>query len=267
MQNLLVVKLGGGEGLDIAQACADLAHIARTRPVVILHGVSAKMAQLSYERGIEEQMLTSPGGHSSRYTTPQVRDLFVEAAGYVNAEVRRHLDAHGISTTGLTEDVVIRGERKRAIRAVVNGRTCVVRDDYSGSISGVNVNPIFDALESGRVPVLPPLAFDLEDGLLNIDGDRAAAAVAAALHADTLVILSNVRGLYRNYPDESSFVHSVDRYQIDAAMNWAQGRMKRKVLGAQEAVSGGVNRVIIGDGRGANPVTNALDGIGTVFTS
>jgi acetylglutamate/LysW-gamma-L-alpha-aminoadipate kinase len=104
-----------------------------------------------------------------------------------------------------------------------------------------------------------------DEGLLNIDGDRASAAVAGALLAQDLVILSNVRGLYRSFPDESSFVQQVQHPQLDAALNWAQGRMKRKIIGAQEALKGGVRRVIIGDGRIINPVRQALAGDGTVF--
>jgi acetylglutamate/LysW-gamma-L-alpha-aminoadipate kinase len=103
------------------------------------------------------------------------------------------------------------------------------------------------------------------DGLLNVDGDRAAAAVSAALGARDLIILSNVRGLYRRFGDESSFVSQVNGREIESALDWAQGRMKRKVLGVQEALTGGVTRAIIADGRVENAVTRALAGEGTVF--
>ncbi|MEL7233840.1 MAG: [LysW]-aminoadipate kinase, partial [Chloroflexota bacterium] len=161
----------------------------------------------------------------------------------------------------------VAGTRKKAIRAVVDGRVRVIRDDYTGSIDGVNAQPILDLLAQGIVPVLPPQAFSESDGFLNIDGDRAAAAVAAEIGADDMIILSNVRGLYRNFPDESSFVSEVSGAQIDTALaDWAEGRMKRKVLSAQEALGGGVNRVWIADGRIENPVQSALSGAGTVFT-
>jgi [amino group carrier protein]-L-2-aminoadipate 6-kinase len=264
--DMLVVKLGGGENLDIAQSCADLAEIARQRPLVIVHGASAMMAQLSAERDMPVQMLNSPSGHSFRYTNIATRDLFVEATQLVNNEIIDNLRLHGVNAVGITKNVVIHGNRKKAIRAIVNGRTRIVRDDYSGSITGVNTIQIMDFIEAGYVPVLPPMALS-EDGLLNIDGDRASAAISGALGAEELVILSNVQGLFRNFPDETSLVSEVPAHQIDNAMQWAQGRMKRKVLGAQEAIEGGTRRVVIGDGRIANPVTQALQGIGTVFTS
>ncbi|MCB9459338.1 MAG: [LysW]-aminoadipate kinase [Anaerolineaceae bacterium] len=262
--NILVVKLGGGEGLDLTAACADLAEIALTRPLVIVHGVSGMMARMSAERGLPVETLISPSGHSSRYTPPATRDLFVEASTAVNRQIVTELRQHGIYAVGLTDTVPVQGTRKDAIRAVVNGRIRVVRDDYSGSIDSVNASCIWEALTVGRVAVVPPLA-DSADGLLNIDGDRAAAAVAAELGASDLVILSNVPGLMRDHTDASTVIGEVQGNQIERVMDYAQGRMKRKVLGAQEALTGGVERVIIGDGRTSNPVTNALNGSGTVF--
>ncbi|PJF22819.1 MAG: acetylglutamate kinase [Phototrophicales bacterium] len=260
--NTLVVKLGGGEGLNLPRACADLAQI--NRPLVVVHGVSARMQQLCEERGIAVQMLTSPSGHSSRYTTPQIRDIFVEAAQQVNREIVELLWSYNLSAIGLTD--VIYGERKTTIRAVINGRVRVIRDDYSGSIINVDAERISQLLREGYVPVITPMAISA-DGYLNIDGDRASAAVASALNAEELLILSNVPGLLRDFSDPNSLITQIPATQIDEAMHWAQGRMKRKVLGAQEALAGGVSRVIIGDGRVDHPITQALNGMGTVFVS
>lgn len=267
IENLLVVKLGGGEGLDMNRCVADLAAIAASRPLIVVHGVSAAMNALCAARGVPVQTITSPTGHSSRYTDPPTRDLFVEAAEGVNAELIAGLQRHGINAVGPTgERVVLQGERKAAIRAVVDGRMRMIRDDYSGSIIGVTTEPLLQALSDDLIAVVPPYAGSA-DGLLNVDGDRASAAIAGALGADELVILSNVRGLYSNFPDESSFVERVEGRAIEQALNWAQGRMKRKVLGAQEALTGGVRRVLIADGRADSPVTQALNGMGTEFVS
>jgi acetylglutamate/LysW-gamma-L-alpha-aminoadipate kinase len=262
LENILVVKLGGGEGLDLEASLDDLAETARSRPLLLVHGVSALANRLCEEAGIPVRSLTSPSGHSSRYTDPATRDIYVRAAEQANRQIVNGLQARGIQAVGVMD--AIRGERKSAIRAVVDGRIRVVRDDYSGSITSVYGDQLLDLLMAGQIPVLPPIATS-PDGLLNIDGDRASAAVAGAILAQDLVILSNVRGLYRSFPDEGSFVQQVQRPQLEAALNWAQGRMKRKVIGAQEALAGGVRRVVIGDGRIANPVRQALAGDGTVF--
>lgn len=267
LNNILVVKLGGGKGLDLIASCDDLAQIAQQRPLVVVHGVSAIMNQMCKDLGIEVQSLTSPSGHSSRYTMPEVRDIFVRASELANERVVSALRQRGVNAIGLVgDDVVIHGTRKKAIRAVVNGRVRVVRDDYSGSIQYTDAQKLLSILEQGQIPVLPPMATS-DDGLLNVDGDRASASVAGAIHADDLLILSNVRGLYREFPNEDTFVNEVPHTQLEKALSWAEGRMKRKVLGAQEALDGGVQRVIIGDGRITNPATTALSGIGTVFTS
>lgn len=266
MENLLVVKLGGGEGLDMPEACRNLAEIAKTRPLIVVHGVSARMNQMCKDLNIPVKTLTSPGGHSSRYTDEKTRDVFVSAANSVNRDICDLLNSHNIRASAVSKNVVIEGNRKKAIRAVVDGRVRVVRDDYSGSISSVNGKILLEMLEEGQIPVLPPMALS-EDGLLNVDGDRASAAVAAELKADTLIILSNVAGLYRDFENDDAPVAEIPVNKIEQAMKWAQGRMKRKVLGAQEAIKGGVQRVIISDGRISDPVTKALQGAGTHFLS
>lgn len=263
-QDILVVKLGGGEGLDMQASCDDLAALALARPLVIVHGVSAAANQLCQERGIPVRTLTSPTGHASRYTDEVTRDIFVEAAQRVNHQLVEALRARGVNAIGLNDALL--GERKQTVRAVIDGRVRIVRDDYTGTITNVNAAALYHLLAQGYTPVLPPLATNTADGLLNVDGDRASAAVAGALGARELVILSNVRGLYRSFPDETSFVSQVPAHQINSALLWAQGRMKRKVLGAQEALNSGVLRVIVADGRASNPVRSALEGAGTVFS-
>jgi acetylglutamate/LysW-gamma-L-alpha-aminoadipate kinase len=267
---ILVVKIGGGAGVDMARCAADIEQLAQQRPVIVVHGVSDALNRLCEARGVAVRTLTSPTGHTSRYTDPATRDLFVEAAEGVNAELVRRLREHGIEAVGLTgEHVPVCGERKTAVRALVDGRVRIVRDDYTGTITGVNTALICERLmQQGdgapTVIVIPPLAISM-DGLLNIDGDRASAAVAAGVGAAELVILSNVRGLYRAYGDESSLVAHIGRGQIETALEWAQGRMKRKIIGAGEALSGGVRRVMIADGRVDAPISRALNGSGTHF--
>ncbi|MCB0093089.1 MAG: [LysW]-aminoadipate kinase, partial [Caldilineaceae bacterium] len=98
---------------------------------------------------------------------------------------------------------------------------------------------------------------------INVDGDRAAAMVAAAFNADALVILSNVPGLLRNFPDESSLIREIPRTKADDFMQFAEGRMKKKVMGAVEAIAEGVQKVIFADGRVDSPISKALAGDGT----
>ena len=109
----------------------------------------------------------------------------------------------------------------------------------------------------------PALSYDSE--IINVDGDRAAAVVAVACKAETLVILSNVPGLLRDIADADSLVKQIERDELGDAMDIAQGRMKKKVMGASEALEGGVGKVILGDARLQRPIRRALDECGTVL--
>ena len=260
--SLLVLKIGGAAGLDLTAIVQDVARLAQ--PLVIVHGVSGAMKRLAAERGLPERMLTSPSGHQYRHTDAATRALLVEAAAQVNGEICEELRNEGVLSESFCEPLALRAKRKRAIRALVAGRQRVIRDDYSGIIAGVAAGQLQAALAAGRTPVVPPLAASAE-GPLNVDGDRAAAAIAVELGAEGLLILSNVRGLYRRFPEEATLVGELPGARLAEASEWAQGRMKRKVLGAQEALAGGVRWARIGDGRRERPIRDALAGEGTCF--
>jgi acetylglutamate/LysW-gamma-L-alpha-aminoadipate kinase len=98
-----------------------------------------------------------------------------------------------------------------------------------------------------------------------VDGDRAAAMIAGALGARQLIILSNVPGLLRAFPDESTLIPHIKFAELEQALSFAEGRMKKKVLGASEALAGGVAQVVFGDARTARPIFNAMNGQGTVI--
>jgi acetylglutamate/LysW-gamma-L-alpha-aminoadipate kinase len=99
-----------------------------------------------------------------------------------------------------------------------------------------------------------------------VDADRAAAMIAGALKAESLVILTNVPGLMRRFPDESTLMPKIERSKLEEALKFAEGRMKKKVLGASEALGEGVGRVIFADSRIPAPVHSALAGKGTVIS-
>ena len=108
-------------------------------------------------------------------------------------------------------------ERKDAVRTVEAGRQRIVRDDYTGKLVSANTDLLRLLLHAGYTPVIAPLALGREAERLNVDGDRAAALVAASLHALTLVILSNVPGLLADFPDEASLVRHVPPDRLDWA--------------------------------------------------
>jgi acetylglutamate/LysW-gamma-L-alpha-aminoadipate kinase len=158
---------------------------------------------------------------------------------------------------------LIRAERKKAIVSIENGKRRVIRDDFSGKIRGVNTALLEMLLDQEYLPVVAPLALGEEGEALNVDADRAAAEVAGALKAECLVLLTAVPGLMRDFPDESSLIQKLSPEQLEDALKVAQGRMKKKVLGAREALQQGAAQVIIADGRQEQPISAALAGSGT----
>jgi acetylglutamate/LysW-gamma-L-alpha-aminoadipate kinase len=158
------------------------------------------------------------------------------------------------------------GTRKAAITIVdERGKRRVVRDDFTGRVEQVNVTLLEALLGAGYTPVITPPALSFEGEGINVDGDRAAAVTAVALGAHTLIILSNVPGLLERFPDEASLIRHIPAGRLDAFMAVAQDRMKKKVMGAGEALAGGVRRVVFADGRAAGPIQRALRGAGTVI--
>jgi len=266
---MIVVKIGGVEGLGIELLCADVADlIGNGEQMVLVHGGSHETNVISKQLGKPPRFVTSVSGHVSRYTDRETLEIFaMVVAGRVNKLLVERLQGLGVNAVGLsgTDGRLLAGRRKSALKIVENGKRKVLRGEWSGVIQQVNISLLRLLLDHGYTPVIAPLAISHQGEMVNVDGDRAAAAVAAALRAETLVLLSNVPGLLGDFPDEGSLIRSIGRGKVDAYFPYAQGRMKKKLLGAREALEGGAGRVIIGDGRIESPVSQALAGRGTVI--
>jgi len=265
---MIVIKIGGAEGIDHEAVADDVAALAaRGESLVVVHGGSALINQLSEQLGHPPQFVTSPSGYTSRRTDRRTLEIFEMACcGPVNKGLVEGLQQRGVNALGLSglDGRLWQGPRKDAIRIIdERGRQRVLRDDYTGRVERVNADLLRALLEGGYLPVLGPPALSYEGEAINVDGDRAAAATAAALGAETLVILSNVPGLLAAYPVESTLIAHIPVERIDDFITLAEDRMKKKVLGAQEALEGGVRRVIFADGRVEKPVQRALAGAGT----
>jgi acetylglutamate/LysW-gamma-L-alpha-aminoadipate kinase len=268
-QATLVVKLGGTEGVDFSAICQDAAALLEQgRRLVLVHGGSAEANQLGEALGYPPRFITSPSAFTSRYTDRRTLEIFMMAVnGKVNSLLVEQLQGLGVNALGLSgpDGRLLLATRKEAIQSVENGKRKIIRDDYTGKIESVNTGLLEILLEGGYTPVVAPLALSANGEALNVDADRAAAMIAAALHAGTLLLLTAVPGLMRSFPDESTLIRSLPRQRLEEAMRYAEGRMKKKILGAGEALQGGVGQVLIADGRVANPITHALAGDATTI--
>lgn len=268
--SIIVVKLGGTEGVDFTSICADAVSLQqRGQQLVFVHGGSAEANALGEALGTPPRFITSPSGYTSRYTNRQTLEIFLMAVnGKVNTLLVESLQRLGINAFGLCglDGRLLQAERKETIQSVEDGKRKLIHDDYTGKIEAVNAKLLEMLLAAGLLPVIAPVAVSAKGEALNVDADRAAAMVAGALKAETLLLLTAVPGLMEKFPDESTVISQLPQAKLPAALELAQGRMKKKVLGAEEALKNGVGQVVIADGRTSAPISAALAGAGTVIS-
>ncbi len=267
---MIVVKMGGTSGVNVDAVVGDIAaQVKAGQKMVVVHGGSAETNAISEQLGHPPRFVTSPSGFTSRYTDRTTLEIFaMVTSGKINTLFVEKLQKLGVNAFGLSgvDGRLMAAKRKEAIRIVENGKQRMLRDDYTGKIETVNGELLLMLVNSGYTPVIAPLAISPEGDALNVDADRAAAMVAGAVKAEQLIILSNVPGLLRQFPDESTLITHIDKTKVEQALEFAEGRMKKKVLGASEALGLGVAKVVFADGRVEQPVANALAGKGTVIS-
>ncbi|TDB78272.1 [LysW]-aminoadipate kinase [Micromonospora sp. KC723] len=267
---VIVVKVGGNAQVDADAVIDDIAALVQDgHRVVVVHGGSAEIERLADQMGVPQRKHVAPDGVATRRTDARTMEVVTLAlAGSVKPRLIRSLLRRGVRAVGLTglDGHLLRARRKRAQRAVVDGRTVLVRDNLAGTVETVERDLLQDLLNRGMVPVVSPPALTSDGEVVNVDADRVAAAVAMALNADELVLLTGAAGVQADPGDPGSTLARVEVDADGAPPRWARGGMALKLVAAREALIGGVRRVVVADGRGGKPVREALDGSGTVVS-
>lgn len=274
----MVIKYGGNAMVndELRRAFAEdvvFLHHVGIHPVVV-HGGGPQINAMLSRLGIESEF---KGG--LRVTTPEAMDVVrMVLTGQVGRELVGLINSHGPYAVGMS------GEDGGLLRAVRTG-TVVDGEEVDlglvGEVVGVNPEGIVDILAAGRIPVISTVApeiFDVgsADGgaqrvqttgqVLNVNADTAAAALAEALGASKLVILTDVEGLYANWPDRSSLISSLTASELRELLPSLESGMIPKMEACLKAVDGGVERAHIVDGRLAHSMlleTFTTAGIGT----
>lgn len=261
---LTVVKCGGNPAVDAAAVCDDVAALVRSgRRIVLVHGGSAEISRLAQALGVPERRLTAPDGVETRYTDAATLEVLTLAlAGSVKPALLSRLARAGCDAVGLTglDAGLLTARRKTAHRAVIDGRTLVVRDDHSGRIVSVRAELIRRLLDLGMTPVISPPAADEDGRAVNVDADRAAASVAAALGARSLLLLTSAPGVLADSRDPDSVLAECAVSGDSAPPAFAGKGMAMKLVAAREALRGGVREVVVADGRVSSPISRILDG-------
>ncbi len=285
-----VIKVGGARAVDPAGALADVASLVSDgEQVVVVHGGSTKIDETLERLGIEPEYVETPSGVVGRFTDETTMEVFEMAFGHLNTQLVAGLQSEGVDAVGLNgvDGKLLYGPRKSAVRVVEDGKKKIKRGDHSGTIKQVNGDLLRSLLSDGYTPVAaPPMAGseagtasdanggsreqgdprDKDDGEVipvNTDADRSAAAIAGELDA-TLVLLTDVAGVYEEPDDPATLIESVETTADWAALeDAAEGFMSRKIMAAQEALTGGSPEVVVADANADTPILSALDGDGT----
>ena len=264
---MIVIKVGGGKDLNVEAIVADIAALrAAGQEFLLVHGGAETTNEVATALGHPPEFVTSESGYVSRRTDRRTLEIFeMVYCGQLNKMWVEKFQQAGVNAVGLSglDGRVFEGTRKDTLRIRVEGKRMVLRDDWTGTVERVNVDLLKLLLSNGYFPILTPPGSSDKGEAINVDGDRASAMVAAAFQADALIILSNVPGLLRNFPDEGSLITEIPRAKTESFMQYAEGRMKKKVMGAVEAINEGVRKVIFADGRIDQPISKALAGGGT----
>ncbi|KRE43294.1 acetylglutamate kinase [Knoellia sp. Soil729] len=264
---LIVIKYGGNAMVDdelklaFAQDIAFLRY-AGLRPVVV-HGGGPQIKAMLDRLGLESEF---KGG--LRVTTPEVMDVVrMVLTGQVGRELVGLLNQHGPLAVGLSgEDGALFGARRRGV--VVDG----VEEDLGlvGDVVSVNTQSVMDLLDAGRIPVVSTIAPDLdqEGQVLNVNADTAAAALAVALGARKLVVLTDVEGVYAAWPDRSSLLSTLPLSRARELVTQVDAGMIPKLEACIRAVENGVPQAHVIDGREPHSLLLEVftsDGIGTLI--
>ncbi|MBE9375424.1 acetylglutamate kinase [Saccharopolyspora sp. HNM0983] len=247
----VVVKYGGNAMVDDELKTA-FAHdmvflrLAGLHPVVV-HGGGPQITSMLDRLGIEGEFR---GG--LRVTSPETMDVVrMVLVGQVGRELVGLINQHGPFAVGMSgEDARLFTAERRS--ATVDGSEVDV--GLVGDVVSVNGAAVQDLINAGRIPVVSTVAPDVDGVVHNVNADTAAGALAVALGAEKLVVLTDVEGLYTDWPDRSSLVSSVDADELERLLPGLASGMVPKMEACLRAVRGGVPRAHVIDGRLAHSV-------------
>ena len=242
----VVIKYGGNAMIDegLKQAFAEdivFLRYAGVRPVVV-HGGGPQISDMLNRLNIDSEF---KGG--LRVTSPEAMDVVrMVLVGQVGRELVGLLNSHGPLAVGLSgEDAgLFTAERTGPM---IDGEQVDI--GLVGDVVKVRPEAVLDIIEAGRIPVVAGVAPD-EDGIVhNVNADTAAAALAAALDAEKLLVLTDVEGLYRDWPSSDEVIGQIDADELQALMPSLASGMVPKMQACLDAVRSGVARASVIDGR------------------
>ena len=224
--------------------------------VVVVHGGGPQIDAALQTKGIVSTWL---GGF--RVTTKEIFDVVEDVlVNQVGTKVAETLSKAGIKAQAMSA---------RTLPTVIANRRTQLIDGtladlgFVGNVQKVNPTALLELLNRGIVPVVAPVSSDedMKTGL-NVNADFAAAAIAASLEASALIVMTDVAGIYRNWPDKSSLIASISALELESIKSGFAEGMAPKVQAALDALSFGAKAVRIIDGTDPDSFASALAGTG-----
>lgn len=260
----IVVKYGGNAMVDEALKAAFAEDIVFLRMVgvkpVVVHGGGPQISSMLKRLGI-----TSEFRGGLRVTTPEAMDVVrMVLMGQVNRELVGLLNAHGPLAVGLSgEDAGLLTAERKGLE--LDGEEIDL--GLVGEVAEVNPGAVLDLINAGRIPVVATVAPDEEGQVHNVNADTAAGALAAALGAERLVVLTDVPGLYADWPNSTEVIHQLDADALAALLPTLASGMIPKMEACLDAVRAGVPRATVIDGRVPHSLLLEIftdEGVGTM---
>lgn len=248
--------------------CDDVKTLSKKEKIIIVHGASEKRDEIAKIMGIPTKTVISPSGVSSVLTDEKAIEVFLMSyAGLVNKQIVAKMQSYGINAVGLSgiDGRLWQAKAKKEIFIKEHDKVKLLKNNLTGRVETINIKLIRLLVDNGFIPVICPPAISFESEIVNTDNDWAVAVMAGALKIKQMVILFEAPGLLKNPKDEHTIIKTVKKEDIGEYMQFAQGRMKKKLLGAKKAFETGVEKIFWGDGRIPHPVLSALQGKGTVI--
>lgn len=259
----VVIKYGGNAMIDDRLKDAVMTDIVLLSligvHVVLVHGGGPEISAMLKRIGKESRFV-----NGLRYTDAETMEIVqMVLAGKVNKDLVGLINRHGGRAVGLCG---MDGGMIRAVRNAPDGEDL----GFVGEIADVDTTIIRDAASNGYIPVISTVGVGGEGEVYNINADTAAASIAAGLHAEKLLLMTDVRGLLRDKEDERSLISVVNVSEVNSLKHSGiiSGGMIPKIDCCVEAVRRGVKRTHIIDGRIEHSILIELfsdQGIGTMF--
>ena len=257
---VLVIKYGGNAMISEELKKSVMRDLTLLRfvgiNVVLVHGGGPEISETLKRMGVESRFV-----NGLRYTDEETAEVVrMVLAGKVNKELVHRLQMLGAKSVGMC--------------GIDGGMLlCEKESDelgYVGKIVSVNTGVITDSLANGYLPVISTVGYDNEGHIYNVNADTAASAIAGALGAESLILMTDIRGLLRDNEDEDSLIRKVYVSDIPSLINEGviSGGMIPKINCCKEAIRRGVDRVFITDGRVKHSILLELlsdEGMGTMF--